>query len=136
VSAGKDVMNEKIFSSENSSNNETNCYNDYCIQSTLYVKIAGTVIFVLVWSFIVLDIKWVPLGRPAAALMGALLMVLFAVAPQDQVYAILGDKGNLQTLFLLIGMMMLSFTTTGRGYCSTSLSLFSAGTSLSEVSSG
>ena len=102
-------MSEEIFSSVNSSSNETNCYNHYCVQSTLYVKIAGTVIFVLVWPFIVLDIKWVPLGRPAAALMGALLMVVFAVAPQDQVYAILGDKGNLQTLFLLIGMMMLSY---------------------------
>ncbi len=97
------------FLNTNLSDNETNCYNNYCVKSTLYLKIMGTIIFVLVWPFIVLDIKWVPLGRPAAALLGGMLMVVLAVTPQDQVYAILGDKGNLQTLFLLIGMMMLSY---------------------------
>ena len=75
----------------------------------LYVQIMGTIIFVIVWPFIVLDMKWFPLGRPAAALVGALLMVLFQVVTQDEVYEIQGEKGNLQTIFLLIGMMMLSF---------------------------
>ena len=73
------------------------------------VKSWGTIIFVLVWPFIVLDIKQFPLGRPAAALVGAVLMVLFVVVPQDQVYVILGDRGNLQTLFLLVVMMLLSY---------------------------
>ena len=103
-------MGEEFFASGIlSDNNGTNCYNEYCVKSTLYVKVIGTIIFLVVWPFIVLDIKWVPLGRPAAALMGGLLMVVFVVAPQGQVYAILGDKGNLQTLFLLVGMMMLSY---------------------------
>ena len=93
----------------NVSGNGTNCYEDYCVESTLYRKIVGTIIFVLVWPFIVLDMKWFPLGRPAAALLGAALMVLFGVVPQKQVYIVLGEKGNLQTLFLLIGMMLLSY---------------------------
>ena len=75
----------------------------------LYIQIMGTVVFVVVWPFIVLDMKWFPLGRPAAALVGALLMVLFQIVTQDEVYEIQGEKGNLQTIFLLVGMMMLSY---------------------------
>ena len=94
---------------DNSSQNESNFYEDYDVKSTLYRKIMGTVIFTMVWPFIVLDIKRFPLGRPAAALVGATLMIIFVVTPQDQVYMILGEKGNLQTLFLLVGMMLLSY---------------------------
>ena len=36
-------------------------------------------------------------------------MVITIVVPQDQVYYILGEKGNLQTLCLLVGMMLLSY---------------------------
>ena len=75
----------------------------------LYVKIMGTIVFVVVWPFIVLDMKWFPLGRPAAALVGAMLMVIFQVVTQPEVYEIEGELGNLQTIFLLIGMMMLSY---------------------------
>jgi Na+/H+ antiporter NhaD/arsenite permease-like protein len=56
-----------------------------------------------------MDIKYFPIGRPAAALVGALLMVVFHVVTQSDVYEIQGTKGNLQTVFLLVGMMMLSF---------------------------
>ena len=75
----------------------------------IYVQVLGTVIFVIVWPFIVMDIKYFPIGRPAAALVGALLMVVFHVVTQSDVYEIQGTKGNLQTVFLLVGMMMLSF---------------------------
>jgi hypothetical protein len=75
----------------------------------IYVQVLGTVIFVIVWPFIVMDIKYFPIGRPAAALVGALLMVVFHVVTQSDMYEIQGTKGNLQTVFLLIGMMMLSF---------------------------
>ena len=77
--------------------------------SNLYVQIMGTIIFVVVWPFVVLDMPFFPIGRPAAALIGALLMVVFNVVDQNQVYAIEGERGNLQTLYLLIGMMLLSF---------------------------
>ena len=100
------------FSLQNSSDvNNSICYEEqeYCVESTIYRKVLGTIIFVVVWPFIVLDIKKFPLGRPAAALLGATLMVLFVVVPQTQVYIILGEKGNLQTLFLLVGMMLLSY---------------------------
>ena len=91
--------------------NNSICYKEqgYCVESTIYRKVLGTIIFVVVWPFIVLDIKKFPLGRPAAALLGATLIVLFVVVPQTQVYIILGEKGNLQTLFLLVGMMLLSY---------------------------
>lgn len=97
------------FILQTNSTNTTNCYGDFCVESTIYRKVMGTILFVAVWPFIVLDIKQFPLGRPAAALVGAVLMVVFVVVPQEQVYVILGERGNLQTLFLLIGMMMLSY---------------------------
>ena len=76
----------------------------------IYVQVLGTLIFLVVWPFIVLDIKYFPIGRPAAALVGALFMVVTHVVTQSDVYyEIQGRKGNLQTVFLLVGMMMLSF---------------------------
>ena len=76
---------------------------------SIYVQVVGTIIFVVVWPFIVLDMKWFPLGRPAAALVGATLMVVFHIVTQSEVYDIQGDFGNMQTIFLLVGMMMLSY---------------------------
>lgn len=75
----------------------------------LYVQILGTIIFVVVWPFIVLDMKWFPLGRPAAALVGGGLMVVFTVVGQIETYDIQAEIGNMQTIFLLVGMMMLSY---------------------------
>lgn len=75
----------------------------------LYVQILGTVIFVAVWPFIVLDMKWFPLGRPAAALVGAGFMVVCNVVTQEEVYWIESELGNMKTIYLLVGMMMLSY---------------------------
>lgn len=75
----------------------------------VWVQVIGAIIFFMVWPFIVLDMKWFPLGRPAAALVGASFMVIFNIVSQTEVYAIEGFKGNLQALFLLIGMMLLSY---------------------------
>ena len=81
-----------------------------CISQTpVYVTVLGTILFFIVWPFVVLDMKWFPLGRPAAALVGAALMVIFHVVGQLEVYRIEGAMGNLQALFLLIGMMLLSY---------------------------
>ena len=77
--------------------------------SSIYVQVMGTIIFVAVWPFVVLDMKWFPLGRPAAALVGGVTMVIFHVVTQDDVYYIQGELGNLQTVFLLVGMMILSY---------------------------
>ena len=90
----------------NSSNDTDPC----AIESPgLYIQIMGTVVFVVVWPFIVLDMKWFPLGRPAAALVGAMLMVLFQVVTQDDIYVVEGKPDHLQTIYLLIGMMVLSY---------------------------
>lgn len=78
-------------------------------QTEVWVQVIGAILFFLVWPFIVLDMKWFPLGRPAAALVGAALMVIFHIVGQIEVYAIEGAMGNLQALFLLIGMMLLSY---------------------------
>lgn len=75
----------------------------------IYVQVLGTFVFVVVWPFIVLDMKWFPLGRPAAALVGAAFMVVTHVVTQNDVYDIQGLLGNMQTIFLLVGMMMLSY---------------------------
>ena len=77
--------------------------------ASLYIQIMGTIIFVLVWPFIVLDMKWFPLGRPAAAMVGGGLMVVFTIVGQLETYDIQGELGNMQTIFLLVGMMMLSY---------------------------
>lgn len=78
-------------------------------RASIYVQVLGTIVFVVVWPFIVLDMKWFPLGRPAAALVGGALMVIFHVATQSDVYEIQAEIGNMQTIFLLVGMMMLSY---------------------------
>ena len=85
------------------------CRHNYCIEVQLYQKILGSIIFVIVWPFIVLDYKRFPIGRPAAAMLGGTLMVITTVVPQDQVFAVLGAKGNVQTICLLLGMMFLSY---------------------------
>lgn len=56
-----------------------------------------------------MDMKYLPIGRPAAALVGAVLMVAFHVVKQPDVYRIEGEMANLQTIYLLIGMMVLSY---------------------------
>ena len=85
------------------------CSYNYCVESTIYRKVLGTFLFITVWPFVVQDMKFFPLGRPAAAMLGATLMVVFAITPQDQVFNIIGDKGNMQAICLLVGMMMLSY---------------------------
>lgn len=75
----------------------------------IYIQVLGTIIFVVVWPFIVLDMKWFPLGRPAAALVGGGLMVVFTVVGQYETYDIQAELGNMQTIFLLVGMMILSY---------------------------
>lgn len=75
----------------------------------LYKQVMGTLLFLLPWPLVVLDIKYFPLGRPAAALAGGAMMVLFNILSQDEVYEIEGHQINLQTLFLLVGMMLLSY---------------------------
>ena len=77
--------------------------------ASIYTKVLGSIIFVVVWPFIVLDMKWFPLGRPAAALVGAAFMVVFNVVSQTEVYEIQGEIGDMQTIFLLVGMMMLCY---------------------------
>ncbi len=76
----------------------------------LYRQIVGSLIFVIVWPFIAFDVqKYYPLSRPAAALIGATFMVMFLLIPIHQAFDVIGDKGNLQTICLLIGMMLLSY---------------------------
>ena len=90
--------------------NFCNLTNSTSSDADLRIQITGTILLVLVWPFVVFDFKRFPIGRPGAALLGGLFMVLLYVIPQDDVLGpdILGKEDNLQTLFLLIGMMMLS----------------------------
>ena len=88
----KYIIQKKMENYSNSSNDTDPC----AVESPgLYIQIIGTVVFVVVWPFIVLDMKWFPLGRLAAALVGAMLMVLFQVVTQDDVYVVEGRVGNL-----------------------------------------
>ena len=92
------------------SGNGTDMADEFCKDSPgLYVQIMGTIIFFVVWPLVVLDTKYFPLGRPAAALTGACIMVIFNIISQDEIYEIEGKMGNLQALFLLVGMMMMAY---------------------------
>ena len=105
-------MNETCIIEENitnSSNVTYVCGYGVCVEKTIYRSVMGTLIFFVVWPFIVLDLKWFPLGRPAAAITGAALMVIFTIVPPDQVYAVIGQKGSLQAVCLILGMMLLSY---------------------------
>jgi Na+/H+ antiporter NhaD/arsenite permease-like protein len=75
----------------------------------MHVRVLGTTVFVLAWPFIVFDIAPIPIGRPTAAMAGGMFMVICRVFTQNQVYEIIGERDNLQTLYLLIGMMILSY---------------------------
>ena len=97
----------QFFGSNDS--NSTDGGDIYAVPATLYRKIAGTIIFVIIWPFIVLDMKWFPIGRPAAAVLGATFMVIFTVVPPEQAFIVLGEEGNLQTICLLLGMMLLAY---------------------------
>ena len=74
----------------------------------LYQQVMGTGIFLLAWPLVVVDSRLLPLGRPAAALLGATVMVIFSILSQDEVYQVQGRHDNLQSLFLLVGMMIMA----------------------------
>jgi len=88
----------------NNSNSTTDC-----TDVDLYKKIAGSILFVVIWPLIVFESQKFPLGRVGSALLGATLMVVFTVLSQKDVYSILGDINNLETLFLLIGMLLMNY---------------------------
>ena len=102
-------MENSLPNTTNVSDSESQlCPYDFCVRNTLYRTVMGSVLFVLIWPFVVQDMKFFPISRPVAALLGATLMVVFNIVPQHQVYRILGEAGNLQAICLLVGMMILS----------------------------
>lgn len=72
--------------------------------ASTYVLVAATVVFLLTYVLISLrHVRRIPLERPAAALLGAALMILLGVVgPAEALAAI-----SLDVLLLLIGMMVL-----------------------------
>lgn len=66
----------------------------------------GTAVYLLVWPFLVMEFKCFPIGRITAVWVGSMCMVLTLVLTQTNVYEILGEQDNLQTLCLLLGMML------------------------------
>ena len=98
-------MEQDLFS-----NATTNTTNDtICPQPDTYTKVAGTILFIAIWPLIVFDFRKFPLARGGSALLGATLMVVFKVITQRQAYETLGKKDNLETLFLLIGMLLMNY---------------------------
>ena len=88
-------------------NNTTNIT---CSDPGNYTKITGTILFIAIWPLIVFDFRKFPLARGGSALFGATLMVVFHVITQQQAYTdTLGNKDNLETLFLLIGMLLMNY---------------------------
>lgn len=99
------LFNFSGISMNTTSNSTVSCVS----QTEIWVQVLGALLFFIVWPFIVVDMKCFPLGRPAAALVGATLMVIFQIVSQQEVYRIEGAMGNLQAVYLLIGMMLISY---------------------------
>ncbi len=69
-----------------------------------YALVAATVIFVVTYVLISMrNLGRFPLDRPAVALLGGALMLLFGILPPDQAVASI----NLDVILLLVGMMLL-----------------------------
>ncbi len=67
--------------------------------------IAALIIFIITYLFIGLrQIPRLHIDRPAGALVGAVLMIVFGVLPLDQAFAAI----DLNTLLLLLGMMIIT----------------------------
>ena len=86
-----------------------NSSNTICCDPDNYTKVTGTILFVAIWPLIVFDFRKFPLARGGSALFGATLMVVFHVITQQQAYDTLGNTDNLETLFLLIGMLLMNY---------------------------
>ena len=80
---------------------------DYELAETPKV-IAGALTFFVVLPFVLFHFPFFPIGPTAIVLTGACLMVITGVITQDEAYEVLGQKENLTTLFLLLGMMLLA----------------------------
>ena len=76
--------------------NLTGPVNDLCDPGPgLYVQLVGTFLFLLTWPLMLLDSRYLPMGRPAAALVSAALMVIFNIVSQEQVFEVEGSRENL-----------------------------------------
>ena len=74
---------------------------------------AAVAIFVVTYLFVSAGrLRWVPLGRPVAALAGAVLMVLVAGMPREEAYKAVDHD----TLALLLGMMGIVAYLSGAGF--------------------
>ena len=83
---------------------------DQCVNSTQLAEPLtlgmGLAVYLIVWPFLVMEFKCFPIGRVTAVWVGSLLMVCTLVLTQEDIYEILGEQDNLQTLCLLLGMML------------------------------
>ncbi|ESP02242.1 hypothetical protein LOTGIDRAFT_224982 [Lottia gigantea] len=80
---------------------------DYTLADTTKV-VCGSLSFLLILPFVLFQIRKFPIGTTTAVLTGACLMVISNVLSQKGVYHLLGETENLRTIFLLLGMMILS----------------------------
>lgn len=72
-----------------------------------YKTIAGSLIFFLLFPFLLFNFKFFPIKSTTVAIFGAVLMVVFDVVAQKEAYATIGLQHNLMTILLLLGMMLI-----------------------------
>lgn len=72
-----------------------------------YKAVAGSLIFFLLFPFLLFHFKFFPVKSTTVAIFGAVLMVLFNVVTQKEVYEVIGLQSNLMTILLLLGMMLI-----------------------------
>ena len=80
---------------------------DYTLADTGTV-VAGVIIFLLILPLVLFEFPFFPLGTTSAVLLGAVLMVCTTVLSQGDAYKHLGEAGNMRTIALLLGMMLLA----------------------------
>ena len=73
-----------------------------------YKVVAGLLIFLGTLPFVLLNVAVFPIGSLVGVLLGALLMVMFQVVTQDEVYDIIGSQESLTAVLLIIGILVIA----------------------------
>ena len=72
-----------------------------------HVVVTGSIIFVIMIPFIMLEFKHIPLGVTPALLLGSMLTLLTQVMTQQDVYDVIGSRGTLSSLLAVLGVQIL-----------------------------
>ncbi|KAK2147102.1 hypothetical protein LSH36_570g07019 [Paralvinella palmiformis] len=92
---------------QNTTTNGTMSPEFYDLADT-YKVVVGSLIFFVMIPLMRLNLTVFPLGSLFAVMLGALLMVLFQIVRQEEVYDVIAHQGSLTAVFLIIGILIIA----------------------------